>query len=371
MADPLAGVFEGLSPIQTTLAVLLLSVGLAIVVEIVILRALRRIVRDTESEFDDVLVEELRLPIVVTVALSGVWVISQSPAAAEGIVEPATVEKFFGRPSLSIIVLLWARALNRIVNRFVRDGIDSGNYDFAPVFSNVWTLVVTVGAAFVVLRLWRIEITPLLGAAGIAGIAVGFAAKDAVANFFGGMALYFDDTYTIGDFVELEGGDSGTVVRIGIRSTTLRTRDETLITVPNSMLNATKIANHSAPERRKRTTIPVSVAYGTDVDRLEDLLVEVAKEESLVLDSPSPLVRFRSFGASAIEYELLAWVHSPNSEPRTRHRLNRAIYRRLRETGIDIPFPQRTLRIEGDGDAVGDVAEDAAELPPEERAERT
>lgn len=351
MAGPFTGLFAGLSPLEVTLAVLGVSLALALVVEFVVLRALRRAVMQTDSEFDNILVAELRLPIVVTVGLGGVWLLTQTPAAADGLVEPATLERFFGRPSLTVVILVWGRSLNRIVNRIVAEGIDSGNYDFAPVFSNVWTLVVTIGAAFVVLRLWRIEVTPLLGAAGIAGIAVGFAAKDAVANFFGGMALYFDDTYTIGDYVELEKGDSGTVVRVGIRSTTLRTRDETLITVPNSMLNATRIANHSAPERRKRTAVQVSVAYGTDVDRLEDLLVEIARAESLVLDSPSPLVRFRSFGSSAIEYELLAWVHSPNSEPRARHRLNRAIYKQLQAEGIEIPYPQRTVTLD-DGDAV-------------------
>lgn len=348
MADPLTGLFAGLSPIEISVAVLVMSLVLAVVVEVAIIRTLRGLVRKTESDVDDILLAELRTPLLVTVALSGVWVISQTPAAAGGAVDLATLERFFGKPSLTIIALVWARALNRIVNRGVSEGIDSGNYDFAPVFSNVWTLVVTAVAAFVVLRLWGIRVTPLLGAAGIAGIAIGFAAKDAVANFFGGMALYFDDTYTIGDFVELESGDSGTVVRIGIRSTTLRTRDDTLITVPNSMLNATRIANHSAPERRKRVSVPVSVAYGTDVDRLESILVEIAEEESLVIDTPGPLAHFKQFGPSSIEYELLAWVHSPNSEPRARHRLNRAIYERLQAEGIDIPFPQRTVSFEGD-----------------------
>jgi small-conductance mechanosensitive channel len=346
MVDPLTGLFEGLSPLQITLAVLVLSIGLAVVVELLVLRLARSVVRETESRFDNIVLDELRLPIVVTVALSGVWIISQSPAAAEGIVDAATLQRFFGRPAVTVVVLSWAWALNRIVNRFVAHVVDSGNYDFAPVFSNVWTILVTAGVLFAVLRLWRIEITPLLGAAGIAGIAVGFAAKDTVANFFGGMALYFDDTYTIGDFVELQEGDAGAVVRVGIRSTTLQTRDETLVTVPNSMLNATRIANHSAPQRRKRTSVRVSVAYGTDVDRLEDLRVEVASEEPLVLDSPKPRARFDSYGASAVEYELFAWIGSPNREPQARHELNRAVYQRLREAGVDIPFPQRTLRVE-------------------------
>jgi small-conductance mechanosensitive channel len=93
---------------------------------------------------------------------------------------------FFGRPSLSVIVLVWARALNRVVNRLVEAVTDRGDrFDFAPVFSNVWTLVVLVGTVAVLLSLWEYDVSPLLAGAGIAGIAVGFAAKDTVANFFG------------------------------------------------------------------------------------------------------------------------------------------------------------------------------------------
>jgi small-conductance mechanosensitive channel len=279
---------------------------------------------------------------------------------------------FFGRPSLSIIALVWARALNRVVNRLVEAVEDRGDrFDFAPVLSNVWTLVVVVGTVAALLSLWEYDVSPLLAGAGIAGIAVGFAAKDTVANFFGGIALYFDDTYKLGDFVVLDSGESGTVVKVGVRSTTLLTRDEVLVTVPNSVLNATRITNESAPGRRRRVRVPVGVAYGTDIDAFEGLAVESALETTLVLESPRPRMRFRRFGDSALEYELLAWVNGPTRAARARHELNRALYHALRDAGIEIPYPRSDVTVRtGDLGADGTPADGDDARPTDDRLGR-
>ena len=340
-------VLTTLPPLQATLLVIALSVGAAVAVEFIVLRFVRRLVSETTTEFDNILFQELRIPVVVTVALAGVFVLTRLPAIRSSVLfTPGELNAFFNNPALTVIVLVWAYALNRLVNRFVEAVQDSGpRFDFAPVFSNIWTLVVLVGSAGLVLYVWEIEITPLLGAAGIVGITVGFAAKDTVANFFGGIALYFDDTYKIGDFIELDSGEAGSVVKVGIRSTMLLTRDEVLITVPNSVLNSAKIVNRSAPQHRKRIRVPIGVAYGTDIDDFEDLVVDIALAENLALDSPKPRMRFRRFGDSALEYELLCWVNNPTKEARARHFLNREIYKRLNEAGIEIPYPKRDLSV--------------------------
>ncbi|SDM22653.1 Mechanosensitive ion channel [Halogranum gelatinilyticum] len=344
---------ESLTSLEATAVVLALSLGSAILLEFVVLRFVRSLVTETNTEFDNILFQELRIPIVVTAALAGVFVLTRLPAIASSTVfTEEELRFFFDNPALTVIVLVWAWALNQVVNRFVEAVKDKGSrYDFAPVFSNVWTLVVLVAAAGVTLRIWGVEITPLLGAAGIVGITVGFAAKDTVANFFGGIALYFDDTYKMGDFIELDSGEAGSVVKLGIRSTMLLTRDEVLITVPNSVLNSAKIVNRSAPQTRKRIRVPIGVGYGTDLDEFEALLVDIAFDEKLTLDSPKPRMRFRRFGDSAVEYELLCWVDHPTKEARAIHFLNRAIYDGLNDAGIEIPYPKRDLAVRFDGDA--------------------
>jgi small-conductance mechanosensitive channel len=345
MIGDLVRTLEGLPQGQATLVVVALSLVGALFVEFVVVGLVKRVVYGTESQLDEIVFEEVRWPTVTTVALGGVFLLTQTENAVN-VAWSRELELFFGKPALSILVLLWARALNRTVNRFVGEvKATSQRFEFAPVFSNVFTLVMVVGALFFVLSIWNVEITPLLGAAGVAGIAVGFAAKDTVANFFGGLALYFDDTYKIGDYVVLDSGEAGTVVKVGVRSTTLMTRDEVLVTVPNSVLNNARITNQSAPETRKRVRVPIGVAYGTDVDQFEELVLDVAAAEDRIIEKPRPRMRFREFGDSALQYELLCWVRSPADENKALHKLNRTIYKRLNEAGIEIPYPKQDVTV--------------------------
>lgn len=350
LTETFVWLFETLPAWQATLLLVGLSLGAAILTEVVVLRSLLNYTSRTKTDYDHILVSELRLPVVVTIGLAGIYLLARMPSVTENVLfTAAQLDMFFGKPSLSVILFAWAFAANRIVNRFVDEVKDKGpRFDFAPVFSNVWTFLVVIGTIGLLLTVWEYSITPLLGAAGIAGIAVGFAAKDTVANFFGGIALYFDDTYKIGDYITLDTGEAGTVVKVGIRSTTLQMRDEVLITVPNAVLNSARVINQSAPGNRMRLKVPIGVAYGTDIDVFEELLTEIAEEETLVLDSPKPRMRFRKFGDSALEYELLCWVASPTRVNKARHKLNRSIYKTLNVEGIEIPFPQRSVRITND-----------------------
>lgn len=315
-------------------------------IDVVATRLVRRLVTHTTTEVDEVVLEHLHVPVVVTIALAGVLL-------AEGVLPAdlqATVDPYVGKPTVSLIVLVWVFALNRLGNDLLARAKDSDSAyaSFAPVFSNLLTSAIVVGGLAAVLTVWNVDVTPLLASAGIAGVAVGFAAKDTVANFFGGLALYFDRTYRVGDYVELDSGDRGTVVTVGIRSTTLMTRDEVTVTVPNSVLNNARLVNHSAPKRRKRIRVDVGAAYGTDLDELEAIVDDVAATEDLVLESPRPRVRFLAFGDAGIEYQLRCWIPTPVRETKARHRLNRALYQRLEAAGIEIPYPRMDVVMRGD-----------------------
>ena len=128
-----------------------------------------------------------------------------------------------------------------------------------------------------------------------------------------------------------------------MRSTTLLTRDEVTVTVPNAVLNASTVTNESAPQRRRRIRVPIGVASGTDVDAFEALAVEVSAAEPPVLDSPKPRARFRSFGDSALRYEPLCRVSGPTRRRRAQHRLNRALYVVLGEADVEVSYPKRDV----------------------------
>ena len=156
-----------------------------------------------------------------------------------------------------------------------------------------------------------------------------------------------DNTYKVGEYIILESGERGEVVEIGIRSTRIKTRDDVIVTIPNSIMANSKIINESAPVPNFRVRIPVGVAYGSHIDEVEQELLAVAHGTENVLKEPEPRVRFREFGDSSLNFELLCWVKEPALRGRTVHKLNKAIYQTFEAKGIQIPFPQRDVHIHG------------------------
>lgn len=330
-----------LSPVESFAVILVFSLVMAKIIQVAGARLARQVLGRTESELDTIVFEELHAPLYITVAVSGAYFATIALRLPEPLL-------FYVRGIVAtIIVVIWSRAFIRTGNRFLKHMQESSKRPgFAHIFENIWTFIILIFAVFALLSAWNIDVTPLLASAGVAGIVVGFAARDAVANLFGGIALYFDDTYNVGDYIVLESGEEGTVVDIGIRSTTIITRDDITASIPNSVLNSSMVINESAPKERKRITVPVGVAYGTDIDKLEEVLTDVAEEEENVLGHPTPRVQFREFGDSALQYVLLCWVEAPLKDLRTKHELNRKIYTRLDEEGIEIPFPQRDIHMD-------------------------
>jgi MscS family membrane protein len=206
-------------------------------------------------------------------------------------------------------------------------------------------VVVIIAGLLWLLSIWQISLTPLFASAGIAGIAVALAAKDTLANFFGGISIFMDNTYKVGEYIILDTGERGEVVEIGIRSTRIKTRDDVLVTIPNSIIANSKIINESAPIPRFRIRVPVGVAYGSDLAKVENVLLAVADGNSNIEKDPEPRVRLRAFADSSVNFELLCWVKDPRDKGLEVHNLLKAAYKVFEEQSITIPFPQRDVHI--------------------------
>ncbi len=191
---------------------------------------------------------------------------------------------------------------------------------------------------------WNINVSAWLASAGIVGIAVGFAAKDRLANLFAGFFIVTDAPYKVGDYIVFDTGERGRVTQIGLRSTRLLTRDDIEITIPNSIIANAKIVNESGgPWERSRVRVGVSVAYGSDIDQVREVLSRIAQESSFLCDNPEPRVRLRTFGDSGLNFELLGWIDLPELRGRALDALNSDVYKKFMEHGIEIPFPKRDL----------------------------
>jgi small-conductance mechanosensitive channel len=197
----------------------------------------------------------------------------------------------------------------------------------------------------VILQTSGIDLTTLNVLAGAVGIGLGFGLQNVVSNFVSGLIIMFERPIKIGDRIVVDQVE-GDVVEIGARSTKVLTNDNIMIIVPNSKFITENVVNWKYNDASVRFRIPVGVAYGTDVRKVERILLEVAKAEKDVLDDPPPMVRFLEFGDSSLNLELRAWTTTAvNRKGRLVSALNFAIYDQFRENGIEIPFPQRDLHI--------------------------
>ncbi|MBB3184232.1 small-conductance mechanosensitive channel [Halomonas fontilapidosi] len=213
-----------------------------------------------------------------------------------------------------------------------------------PLFDLMMTVLIVAAAGYALLVVWKVDPTAWLASAGVVGIAVGFAARETLANLFAGFFIIADAPYKVGDYVVLDSGDRGRVAKVGIRSTRMITRDDVEITVPNSEMANTKIYNESGgPWVRFRIRLQVNVAYGSNAEEVVELLNDLATTHQTVCDTPTPRVRLRALGDSGLEFELLCWVTEPSLRGKVTHELYMAIYRALNEAGIEIPFPQRDV----------------------------
>ena len=155
-----------------------------------------------------------------------------------------------------------------------------------------------------------------------------------------------DAPYKIGDYIVLDSGQRGMVTHIGIRSTRLLTREDVEITIPNAIIGNTSIINESGgPYEKFRIRVKVSVAYGSDIDKVRSILMAVGLDEAEVCDDPEPRVRFRTFGDSGLDFELLCWVIKPELRGKVIDALNTAVYKQFAAQGVEIPYPKRDVYI--------------------------
>jgi small-conductance mechanosensitive channel len=307
----------------------------------------QRLTSKTETTLDDRFIAAVRHPVFMSVLLVGLTVATRQVGLSEG------VELLVTRVLKTVAVLVWMSAGFRVCSVVLEglstlaDRVQWIQARTLPLFDNLAKVAVFAVAVYALLTTWALAVGPWLASAGIVGIALGFAAKDTLANLFGGLFIMADAPFQIGDFINLDSGERGMVTRIGLRSSRLITRDDVEITVPNAVIANGKIVNESGGHHVKaRVTLNVGVAYGSDVDQVRRVLLECAESVELLVDDPAPRVRFSAFGESSLDFRLLGWVKEPVMRGRAIDALHTTVYKRFNAEGIEIPFPQRVVYLQ-------------------------
>ncbi len=317
----------------------------AFLAHLIFTRVLIRLAHSTHTDLDNRMLALTRKPVFFTVLLIGLWLATlmlELPDPA-----PFVIAGFVK----SVIIVYWSVTMARVLDLLLGFMTENDRFRLIqvrtqPIFDLVAKVVVWGGAVYLVLLTWKIDATGWIASAGVVGVAVGFAAKDTVANLISGVFIMADAPYKLGDYVVLGSGERGMVTEIGVRSTRILTRDDFEVIIPNAVIAGAKIINEAGgPHEMRRVRATVDVAYGSDIDRVRAVLERCARECEYVVEEPAPRVRFREFGPSGMRFQVLAWVEQPVLRGRAEDALNTAIYKAFGAEGIEIPYSKHDLYI--------------------------
>lgn len=333
-------------PLLAFVVIVALGYLVAKVSQMIFTKSLFQITKRTKSDVDDQLIEAVKKPIFLTVFFFFLGVAVKTIGLSE------SLEATLIRVLASILVITWMmrgfKVLHILLDSLSRnkDKLEIVQPKTIPLFDLIGKILLIALGSYILLIIWGINPTAWLASAGVLGIAVGFAAKDTLANLFSGFFIIADTPYKVGDFVNLDSGERGMVTHVGMRSTRLLTRDDVEITIPNNVIGNAKISNESSGRWEKsRIRVKVGVAYGCDVRQVCDLLQKVGESHKETAAVPAPRVRMRAFGASSLDFELLAWIPEPVLRGRIRHELHMQVYEALNKANIEIPFTKQDVYI--------------------------
>jgi MscS family membrane protein len=324
------------------LFILAISIIVALVVKIIMRQVLKPLAKKTKTMVDDLFIKSISSIIFYIVIIVG-FKIGIQHFEFETAMYSSIIDTLF---ILVIVVVVL-----RIITNFSRHWLDewasktesTADDRLIPLVAKILKTVTIILGLFFIFDTWNINLSPLLATAGIAGIAIGFAVRDSLANILGGIQLVLDKTFKVGDKIELESGEMGEILDIGIRSTKLRTYDNEVIYIPNGSLANTKVKNFTVPDVTLRVNVNFGVEYGSDPEHVRNVVLEAVKKIDTVIEDPEPAIQFVNMSDFSLDFIARVWVQSYTDAYSTKLKVTDEIYNALNEANIGIPFPTRTV----------------------------
>ncbi|KXK55684.1 MAG: Potassium efflux system protein KefA [Chlorobi bacterium OLB7] len=350
--------FGNLQPILVPLAYVVGAAAAGFLIHFVMGTFVHQWAKRTAFVYDDVIVSTLRTPLVIATILLGIWMaMEHSQFSAEVMRVAAIVLEV-------LLLLLLTVSLGVLSQRIIRARADMQHNSRAAT-GVIQTIVQICLYAFgfaLILSAFGVNITAILTALGVGGLALALALQDTLSNLFGGIYITLANQIRVGDYVEIAKELEGVVTDINWRTTTIRTLDSTLVIIPNSKLSQATVTNLSLPERHFRMAVTVTVDYSSDPHLVEQTLIRLIEESGHenpdaaeatsqpagkirgLLCVPRPEANFHSFGDSYLTITFMFWVRDYRFRTPVRNEVIKKTILRFRELGIQIPFPQRVVR---------------------------
>lgn len=332
------------------------------IIKVLFGRILNRFTKFTENTLDDSILEAISLPLYWLALIYAFQFAHNRFGKVFDQLQLDLEQVYFVLFSLVGFIAVW-RLISNISTWYGKQLASTGEIELGeqllPFFRRVVFIILTLIVIIILLDYFNVEVSGLVTTLGIGSLAIALAAQAALADTISGFVIMVDRPYRIGDRIEIQDLDTwGDVVDIGLRSTRIRTRDNRMIIVPNSVIGKSLIVNYSYPDSQYRIQIHVGLGYGTDIEKARKVIVDaVSKVEGVLTDHPVEAL-FLEFGDSALIFRVRWWLDSYVDTRRMFDSVNTAMYYALNEAGIEIPFPQRVVmhKVEpSDRDGIIDV----------------
>ncbi len=257
----------------------------------------------------------------------------------------------------AIIIIIVAYILSRGIRAVFRKALQKAQFEevlIGLLVDTVLHYIIIILGFLMALSQLGVNVTAALAGVGVAGIAIGFAAQDSVANVISGILIFWDKPFEVGDWIETE-GQYGKVTNITLRTTRIRTPTNTYIVVPNKRIIDEVLENYSK-HGEVRVDAVIGIAYKEDIGKAKDVLLKAAKSLDGVLDSPAPDVVVDELAGSSVNLKTRVWIEKPEKLKGIYFKLNEAMKLALDDAGIEIPFPHTQLIVDTVEDRVWEGA---------------
>ncbi len=355
-ANPIADWFEGLmasylgvhgivADVISAFIVLAIFLALSEAAKRFVTGVAPRLVSKTQSTLDDEILKAVKGPIQILVIAIGVYLACKTLNGLS--LDIISILDTLASIALILIGAYFvANLISALIKWYVTDVAPKTGSDLddhlMPFLRKFLVAAVYVIALLMIINMFT-EITPLIAGLGVFGVAIAFAAREALSSLFGAFMILGDRPFKPGDRLYLEGVGMGDVIDMGMRSTRIRTTDNRIVVVPNQTLAASRIINMSRPSGKLRLELKVGIGYGSDADRACAILERIASETPGVASEPGPRAYVTELGDFAVAITLLVYIESLKNDYSVPDAIYRGALEAFKKEGIEIPFPTMTV----------------------------
>ncbi|MBR5912767.1 MAG: mechanosensitive ion channel family protein [Selenomonadaceae bacterium] len=332
--------------------ILCVSLFVGIAINRFLMEKVSRRLKSEESDIKEIFFRAMQgVPISLCLVIGLYWVVNTSKL-------PESIMQLLSYLLFTSIMFTITRVVERTVSGFINVKFSSsGDASQSTLMGTILKIFIYASGMLIILQYYGISIAPIITAMGVGGMAVALGLQETLANIFAGLQILLSKQIKVNDVIKI-GANEGRVVDINWRFTTIMPANEgTVIVIPNKDIAGSTSTNYSRPREDIVIVVPIGVGYESDLEQVERVTVEVAREIMIEVDGYEPMinsegkdinplapvVRYQEFGDSSINFNAVLHAQVFINQYMIKHKFIKAITKRYREEGINIPFPIRTV----------------------------